>query len=174
LFGHHTERLTEHHIIANFASSDPELTKYLQENALDDQRRFVSVTFLLLTDDDEIIGYFTLLTDSIRVDKIDKNDIPDGHHYSSLPSLKIGRLSTNKDHEREGLGTEMVSNCIKFLYEIRNYAGCRVMTVDSKSGCEGFYETIGFERTSNRRDGSTPMYLMVDHDRYTAYDATGP
>jgi predicted GNAT family N-acyltransferase len=174
LIGFHVERLAEHHDIADFTSSNPELTKYLLEDALVDQRQFVSVTHLLFSEDGEILGYFTLLTDSIRIDKMDKNYIPDGHHYSSLPALKIGRLSTSKSHEREGWGTEMVSLCIDVLIEIRKDAGCKVMTVDSKSGCEGFYESIGFERTSNRRDGSTQMYLMVNHDRYSSYDATEP
>jgi hypothetical protein len=36
-----------------------------------------------------------------------------------------------------------------------------MMTVDSKKGCEGFYEQLGFKKTTINKYYFTPMYLDV-------------
>ncbi len=87
----------------------------------------------------------------------------DGVEYSSVPALKIGRLSTHRDFEGKGYGSSMIEMAFSYLFRIHDYSGCRVMTVDSKKGCEGFYEHFGFKRASKKRDDSTPMYMDVSN-----------
>lgn len=155
------ERLTLEHDISRFISSNCELTRYLREDAYADQSKRTSVTHLLVMESGEIIGYFTLLTDSIRVSSIGSGNNLRDYPYSSIPALKIARLSTSWDNERKGLGTEMLNLSFRYLFEITKYAGCRIVTVDSKNGCEGFYEKYGFRRTRLKRGDKVPMYLDV-------------
>ncbi len=153
------ERISPKHDVSNFISPKKELTEYLVEDALEDQANKISVTYLLISDGDEVIGYFTLLNDSIRTANVKAKDVLDGYNYSSIPALKIGRLSTKVGYEKRGLGTEMLVLSFSYMFKITRYSGCRIMLVDSKSDCPGFYEKFGFKRTSARRDRSIPMYM---------------
>lgn len=155
------EILTPDHHISDFVSSDDDLTEYLLNDALDDGQYKTAITHLLIDSHDFVAGYFTLLNDSIRVEIIDKRDLIDGYEYRSLPALKIGRLSTHKDLERKGLGTLMLTISVSYVFEINNYSGCRIVTVDSKIGCEEFYEGFGFKRVDLKRDNFTPLYLDI-------------
>lgn len=155
------ETLTSKHDLTCFVSSNDELTRYLTDDALADQGNKTSVTHLLLTESDEIVGYFTLLTDSMKLGSIDPEGPLRAYPYRSIPALKIARMSVKIGKERRMLGTLMLSISFSFLFEITRYAGCRIMTVDSKRGCEGFYEKFGFKRASVQRKVTVPMYFDI-------------
>jgi hypothetical protein len=55
----------------------------------------------------------------------------------------------------------MIKLALSYLFEILEYSRCRMMTVDSKKGCEGFYEQLGFKKTTINKYYFTPMYLDV-------------
>jgi hypothetical protein len=55
----------------------------------------------------------------------------------------------------------MIRYSFRYLFRILRYSGCRVMTVDSKKGCEGFYEGFGFKSTLKKREHVTPMYMDI-------------
>ncbi len=130
--------------IAGFESSNDELTEHLQKDAPRDRSILLATTHLLIDETGLAIGYFSLLTDSIRVRVIGNCHEIEGIEYASIPALKIGRLSCRMGYEGKGLGTEMIKVALSYLYEIVKFSGCRMMTVDSKKGCEGFYEHLGF------------------------------
>ena len=63
----------------------------------------------------------------------------------------------------------MIALSFRYLFNILRYSGCRVMTVDSKKGYEGFYERFGFKTALKNKDNFTPMYMdigrfMKEHD----------
>lgn len=147
--------------IAGFESSNNELTAYLHEDALRDRSILLATTHLMVDETGLAIGYFSLLTDSIKVRVIGNYTEIEGIEYASIPALKIGRLSCRMGYEGKGLGTEMIKVALSYLYEIIKYSGCRMMTVDSKKGCEGFYEHLGFKKTSNNKLHFTSMYLDI-------------
>lgn len=153
--------LIDNRQIAGFESSNDELTAYLHEEALRDQSLLLATTHLLVDGTGHTVGYFSLLTDSIKVKVIGDNHGTSGIEYASIPALKIGRLSCRRGYEGKGLGTEMIKLAVSFLFEIVKYSGCRIMTVDSKKGCEGFYELLGFKKTTINKYYFTPMYLDV-------------
>jgi len=147
--------------IAGFESSNDELTAYLHEEALRDQSLLLATTHLLVDETGSTLGYLSLLTDSIKVKVIGDHPGISGIEYASIPALKIGRLTCRRGYEGKGLGTEMIRLALSYLFEIVKYSGCRIMTVDSKKGCEGFYELLGFKKTTINKHYFTPMYLDV-------------
>lgn len=58
-----------------------------------DRSILLATTHLLVDETGLAIGYFSLLTDSIRIKVIDNNHEIEGIEYASIPALKIGRLS---------------------------------------------------------------------------------
>lgn len=159
------ERLNENHDIANFQSYEAELVNFLVEDALDNQKNRISVTYLIFLKSGELVGYVTLLNDRINLE----GDLKDvfrgkGIAYHSLPALKIGRLCVDHRFLRRGIGTFMIAYSIKIAHHIfEEYAGCRFIVLDAKRNPENdpirFYKQIGFGVLKQRKKGTTPMYL---------------
>jgi GNAT superfamily N-acetyltransferase len=155
------EVLTKDHDISGFISSSKDLTEYFWEDALEDTLNKTAITHVLSNDDRQIVGFFTLLNDRIEYHDIGHDDRIRDYNYRYLPALKIGRISSHKDHEGEGLGTMMLTITFSYLFNIIRYSGCRIITVDSKKGCEGFYEKHGFKSVRVNKNDFTPMYMNM-------------
>ena len=156
------EVLTGAHNLGDFSSENNELTAYLKENALEEQREKTSTTHVLLDDSRDIIGYITLLNDSIRVANINEEDKVEGYSYGAYPAVKIGRLAVHKDYARKGLGTFMLSLSVSYIFDIHRYSGCRMVTVDAKKGAEGFYEKFGFRKTTVKGKDNETVKMYMD------------
>ncbi len=156
------EMIKESHDINSFVSYEKELVNFLQEDALNNQKQNLSITFLWFNNQ-MLASYITLLTDRITLEGDLKNVFQDkGIHYKSLPALKMGRLCVDDHFLRRGLGKLMVLFAIDISKEInREKAGCRFLTVDTKNNSVGFYQKLGFKILETRDNGTTAMYLDV-------------
>ncbi len=160
------EKLNEKHNLNEFKSYEPELVNFLLEDALDNQKQNLSVTFLWFYKN-QLVGYVSLLTDKINLEGNLKEFFRDKDIlYKSLPSLKIGRLCVHDDYQRKGLGKLMVLFSIKQANEINEYkAGCRFITLDAKRNENKsldsihFYKKLGFKILKSRKKGTTSLYL---------------
>lgn len=159
------ERINEKHDVSTFHSYEKELVQFLQEDALDNQRKRSSVTYLWFLRTGELIGYITLLNDRINLEGDLKINFKQKNiRYHSLPSLKIGRLCVDNRFLRRGIGTLMIAFAAKIAHHIYdNYSGCRFIVLDSLRNKENdiihFYKRIGFDVLKERQKGTTPMYL---------------
>src|SRR3989338_240251 len=63
------ERIQAHHQVSGFRSYEKELMDFLVEDALDNQYKMISVTYLwFLKETNELIGYVTLLNDRVNLE----------------------------------------------------------------------------------------------------------
>ena len=160
------EKIEDKHDLSNFKSYEKELVDFLIEDALNNQKQKLSVTFLWFYKSN-LVGYVTLLNDKINLEGNLKEFFREKDiHYKSLPALKIGRLCVHDDFLRRGLGKLMVQFSIQQANEIsKNKAGCRFITLDAKRNEKReldsihFYRKIGFEMLKERNKGTMPMYL---------------
>jgi len=165
------EKLSVSHteLIRSFKSYESELVDFLIEDALDNQDKKVSVTYLwFLRSSNELIGYVTLLTDKISLSNILKEEFQGkGIPYKSLPALKIGRICTENNFLRRGVGRLMIEFVIYKIREISEKCGCRFITLDAKRNSDRtkdslhFYRKLGFEVLKDREKGTTAMYKDV-------------
>jgi GNAT superfamily N-acetyltransferase len=160
------ERMTDKHKIDCFKSYESELVNFLVEDALENQKNKISVTYLwFLKESGQLVGYITLLSDRINLEGDLKQTFRDkGIEYHSLPALKVGRLCVDDSFLRKGLGTLMLAFAVKVAHHIfNNYAGCRFIVLDAKRSPQNdpihFYKKVGFIALKERKKGSTPMYL---------------
>ena len=160
------ERITSDHNISNFKSYEKELVDFLKEDAVDNQNKQISTTYLwFLKTTGELVGYISLLNDRINLE----GDLKETFRrknitYHSLPALKIGRLCVDNSFLRRNVGTLMISFAIKTAQNIFDqYSGCRFIVLDAKSSetfnSIHFYKKIGFNVLKERKKGTTPMYL---------------
>ena len=152
--------------VQGFTSYEKELVEFLRQDALENQKQRLSVTFLWFYEE-KLVSYITLLNDKINLEGDLKEFFREkGIHYKSLPALKVGRICVDDRFLRRGLGRLMILSAIHIANEInRNKAGCRFITLDAKrnpdKGLDSihFYKKIGFKTLKEREKGTTPMYL---------------
>jgi len=165
------EIINDKHDLSNFKSYEKELVDFLIEDALNNQKQKLSVTFLWIYGK-KLVGYVTLLNDKINLEGNLKEFFREKDiHYKSLPALKVGRLCVHDDFLKRGLGKLMVLFAIKQANEIsENISGCRFITLDAKRNEKReldsihFYKKLGFETLKERNKGTMPMYLDLAND----------
>ena len=165
------EKLSPAHtnILSNLESYEPELVNFLVEDALDQQNKMLSITYLwFIKGTNDFVGYITLLADKISLDAPLKEEFRKmGITYKSLPAMKIGRLCVDNKFIRKGIGKLMVEFGIYHAKKICESVGCRFITLDAKRNEDKnkdslhFYRRMGFEILKIRQKGTTPMYKDI-------------
>jgi GNAT superfamily N-acetyltransferase len=150
--------LNSTHDLSGFHSSEHELDEFLKEDALVNQGNLISVTRLVLLDGN-LVGYFTLINDSIEVRSVEECDREESYHFRKYPALKIARLATHSDFERYGVGRSMLRKIFTISITLSRYVGCRIITVDSKHSAVDFYKKFAFKPAMRTPGETVPLYL---------------
>src|SRR3989338_2966909 len=159
------EKLSKEHDLTGFQCYEKDLVKFLHEDALDNQNKKVSITYLwFLKETNELIGYFTLLNDKITLKGNLENFFKGKNiNYSTIPSLKIARLAVDDRFLRRGIGTLMIDYIVRRAKFISlKIAGCRFVTVDAKKNYIIFYQKRGFEIFG---EGEEAIFMLLDVTR---------
>ena len=162
----HIEIINQTHTVNDFKSYERELVDFLIEDALDNQKKQISITYLwFLKSTKELIAYVTLLADAISLHGEMKEYFKQkGIPYKSLPALKIGRLCVSDHYLGRGIGTLMIEFVLVLAQKISKEIGLRFITTDAKRNPDSrrdsihFYKKLGFEVLKQREKGTTPMY----------------
>lgn len=161
--------LCENHNCREFDCGDIELNDFLVEDALSNQISNISIT-RVASKKNNLIGYYSILTDSIKKEKVGEDDRVSEVRYSQYPAIKIGRLAINKEVQRKGHGRYLLMHALAVSTVLSEHVGCRFITLDSKNTEQAlkFYEKNGF-KIANRSSSKdfVPMYLdlhKVNHD----------
>ncbi len=168
------EVISEKHLnsISNFNCYEQELTNFLKEDSLENQKQGISKTYLFFKENN-LVGYVTLLTDTLRLEgelrEFFKNkDIL----YKTLPAIKIGRLAVDNNFQKQGVGKAILKYSVHLTFKIsQNYVGCRFLILDAKRNQDHlkdsvhFYKKFGFKTLKERYKGTLPMYLDIYLDK---------
>ena len=150
--------LNADHDLSGFHSAELELDDFLKDDALENQKNLISVTRLVYWKGD-LIGYFTLINDSIEVRTVEECDREASYLYRKYPALKIARLATDSDWERFGIGRSMLRKIFTISITLSHYVGCRIITVDSKHSAVEFYKKFAFKQAIRMPGETVPLYL---------------
>lgn len=150
--------LNADHDLSGFHSTEPELDEFLQDDALENQNNLISVTRLVYSHGN-LVGYFTLINDSIEVRTVEACDREESYQYRKYPALKIARLATHIDCERYGIGRSMLRKIFTIAITLSHYVGCRIITVDSKHSAVEFYKKFAFKQALKSPGETVPLYL---------------
>ncbi len=153
--------LCEDHNCCDFDCGIVDLNEFLVEDALPNQYINMSVTKIAHIDT-KIIGYYSVLTDTLKKQNIQPGDHISEAAYSQYPAIKIGRLAVQKDMQQLGYGRYILRHAIAYSTLLSEFVGCRFITVDSKNTEQAlkFYTKNGFkEAKKGEKRYFTPMYL---------------
>jgi len=184
---YHFENLTEEHDLSEFDCGDDDLNDFLKNDALKQQKSRLNVTKLIIYDR-EIIGYVSLLTDTLVLKNIQdekiqlniKNQLEIKSKNKNISGVKIGRLALDKKYSGEGLGSHILRNILTNLKIISdNEIGFRFIIVEGYAKAFNFYVVKnGFEYLKkdykniknidfiSKRDPTKKFYLYFDLEKF--------
>ena len=154
------ERLGDHHEVGNFSCGVKDLDDWLSVHALDNQRRDLSRTFLLLDDADRVVGYYALTMGGVR-----KEALPT-RYGRGLPKFDIGmvllaRFAIADERQGQGLGRDLLIEAIERAADAGTHVVARFIAVDPiDEAARAFYAKFGFRLVEGDVEGR--MYLRID------------
>lgn len=129
------KKLSTDYDLAKFSCDCDDLNDILKNNALKQQEENLSRTQLVICDN-EIIGFFSLLADTIKIKDIkDKVTIESLKEHKPrvkhLPGIKIGRFAIDSKYAGKGIGFNIMGQLILEIISISKQIGVRFIIVDA-------------------------------------------
>lgn len=134
---------------ATFKCKNDKLTHFLRKRSLTNQDELISSTTLVYYEDN-LVGFFSLINDTINATYIDSVDGVEKYTFDFYPAIKIARLATNQQYGGRGIGTHMLQESVNIALDMCDFSACRIVSVDAKTDKNpeldvvGFYEDFGF------------------------------
>jgi GNAT superfamily N-acetyltransferase len=146
---------------------DDEIGAYLAAgDAARDQSVGYSRTYLVKENETDVIAYFTLLADAIR---LEDGEGDSKWAYKSAPAIKIARLGVRHDRRRRGIGGQMLALIKVYAFEIGERIGVRYLTLDAVGPMIDWYKNQDFEFTDIAEQPSTEADV-INGDRSMRFD----
>jgi GNAT superfamily N-acetyltransferase len=154
------ERLSEGHDVGRFSCGNKSLDDWLRNHALENQRRNLSRTFVLVDDAPAVAGYYALSMGGVAKDELPRR------LGRGLPGYQIGmvllaRLAIETGHQGEALGRDLLVDAVLHAAAAGHHAAARFIAVDPIDESAGrFYGRFGFTDIDGDEHGR--MYLRID------------
>lgn len=140
------EILNEKQDLSKFECDSQDLSDFLKNHALKQQKMNLSLTQLVICDK-HIIGFVSILTDTIKLNIIKnqqiKNEISKELNISAnneIPAIKIGRFAIDKKYAGNGVGSHVFRNVLLSILNLsKTKVGLRFVTVDAYAIAFSFY-----------------------------------
>ena len=154
--------------VAGFDCGDSDLNEFLLEDAMHFYEKRIANTFIL-EDEGKVVAYFCLLNDKVSRLEITnsrwkeiKDSFPDGKHFRSYPSIKIGRFAVSSDYRGRNIGS-LLMDLLKYqLFEEQSSSAFRFITVDAYISAIPFYEKNGFKQLKEKDENEYTRLMFFD------------
>lgn len=145
------EALDKSHIKGHFFSGSLPLDAFLQKQASQDANRHLSVTYaLLIQNEKNVIGFYTLASTSIALAELPENLQNKLPHYPLVSATLLGRLAVDKKYHGNKLGELLLMDALQRSYHMSHTIGSMAVVVDAKDHqAVKFYQHYGFIQFPN-------------------------
>ena len=155
--------LQKTHDRTKFTCGEDTLDKYIQKQVSQDLRRKLCTCFVLVDENSEVVGYYTLSSFSLDRDEIPeevRRKMPPA--YKDLPMILLGRLAVAESQKGNGLGELLLVDALKRSYDISSSEiGAIAVVVDPINDSETFYEKYGFTKLPDSGKMFLPMTTVA-------------
>lgn len=152
---------------SRFSCGQPDLDRYFQHYAGQNQFRLhLSVTYVACVDG-RIVGFATVAASSLE-----RVNLPSARQRKRLPDyplpvLRLARLGVDTAAQGLGIGKALIGHVLRLALEQRDQLGCVGVVADAKTEAVRFYQQLGFSTLEGVREGlllgePTPMFLAID------------
>jgi GNAT superfamily N-acetyltransferase len=130
---------------AAFDCGVEQLNDYLKKYALQNQKKDVARTYVIATEENQIIGYYTLVFGSVSIEEATPEISAVLGKYP-IPVILLARLAIDKNEKGKGLGKALLKDALLRAVRASEIAGLRAFLVHAKDeSAKAFYEKFGFE-----------------------------
>jgi GNAT superfamily N-acetyltransferase len=138
------EKLARIHVVEHFTCGQPELDRFFVRHALQAQQINSSQTYVALADDNEVVGYHTLVAGEVQ-----HADVPErvakGMPRHPIPLLVLARLAVHTKMQGRGVGAGLLLDALGRTLQVADIAGVRALAVHAKDEkATAFYRHFGF------------------------------
>ena len=91
-----------------------------------------------------------------------KDTFPDGKHFRSYPSIKIGRFAVSSDYRGRNIGSLLMDLLKDQLFEEHASSAFRFITVDAYISAIPFYEKNGFKLLKEKDENEFTRLMFFD------------
>lgn len=121
------------------------LNYYLKKYAFQNQKRDAARTYVITNEENQIIGYYTLVFGSVSMEETTP-DISAGLGKYPIPIILLARLAIDKTQKGKGLGRSLMKDALLRAVRASEIAGLRAFLVHAKDeSAKTFYEKLGFQ-----------------------------
>lgn len=149
-----------------FRSGDPDLDRFFQQFAGQNQfRHHLGVTYVAV-EDRRVLGFATVAAAHVEIDGLPTGARKKLPRYP-LPVLRLARLGVDQPAQGQGLGVQLLRFVLQLALGMADDYGCVGVIVDAKPDAVAFYAKYGFvavdavEGRSDARPAPTPMFLSI-------------
>jgi len=151
------------HNRSNFSCEEESLTEYIQKRVSQDVKKGLAACFVILNNQSEVIGYYTLTSESLNRDSIPEKyqkKVPGNYN---APVTLLGRLARDISQKGTDIGEYLLMDALHKSYIISKES------VDSMALVVGplsdyaikFYEKYGFELIPDSGKMFIPMRTIA-------------
>ena len=127
-----------------FTSGNPDLDRFFQHFAGQNQfRHHLGVTYIAVEADD-ILGFVTVAPSEIEIDAFPVERRRQLPRYP-LPVLRVARLAVAEQAQGGGIGNALLRFTLTLARRTADEIGCVGVVVDAKPEATAFYQRYGFE-----------------------------
>lgn len=155
------ERLGTEHDREGFNCGVEALNAFLQKQARKEMERRAAVSYVLVdpSKPKEIIGYYSLSSNTVLLDKLPSDITKRLGRYPSVPATLLGRLAIEAKYQSQDLGALLLRDALQFSAQKSTEIGSVAVIVDAKDKkAAAFYERYGFRRLS---DDPLRLFIMM-------------
>jgi len=151
---------------SQFRSGDPDLDRFFQKFAGQNQfKHYLGVTYVAV-DATRLLGFATVAPGHVEIDGLPAAARKKLPRYP-LPVLRLARLAVDEGVRSQGLGGQLLRFVLQLALRMANDFGCIGVAVDAKPDAVDFYRKYGFisvdlvEGQSDARPSPIPMFLAT-------------
>lgn len=152
-----------------------EYVHFLKVNAPLLEKLCITRTFVIIHNEtNELIGYFSLSADTIRLTKEEKDESNLNEvTFMALPAIKLGKLAINKNlsdkARRKGYGSFVIDIATSYAYDVLECGvACRFITVDADieyyPNTPEFYKKNGFVNNDTKPPKKNAKTISMRRD----------
>ena len=152
------ESLSSDHHLRTFDCGNADLNTFLKRHALQNQRSDFSQTFVTCRQGNQVIGFYTLTTGSVKHSDATES-MKKGASQHDIPVMLLARFAVCNSVKGQGIGSALLKHAMLDVLGISSKAGVRAMLAHAKDkDAQSFYKHFGFEigPTNNLH-----MFLMI-------------
>ena len=142
-----------------FECEEQQLTDYIKKQVSQDIKKKLAVCFVAIDNDNNVIGYYTLSSESLGREQIPDKYLKKVPQNYNAPVILLGRLARNITAKGTGLGEHLLLDALFRAFTLSEESiGAMAVIVDAMNQFAiKFYEKYGFEQLPDSEKMFLPM-----------------